>query len=266
LIATAAAELRTRTANKVRRLLVHHAGRRSFPLRADVPYVSFTFDDFPRSAWVEGGRILADAHVRGTFFVSMNLAGADSPSGPVVSHDDLRTLLREGHELGCHTFDHLDGCASTVEAFERSIGANRRAFEALVPGGRFRTFAYPLDGPVLDIKRAVGRQFACCRGGGQTYNAGDIDLNLLKGYFLDWRNQNDLGAVLDIIERNKASRGWLILATHDVAHTPSRYGCSPEFFAAVVHAAVQSGARIVPMMQACTELGISTPSALTTFP
>ncbi|HXD16108.1 MAG TPA: polysaccharide deacetylase family protein [Vicinamibacterales bacterium] len=257
MIATAAAELRTRTANKVRRLLVHHAGRRSFPLRADVPYVSFTFDDFPRSAWVEGGRILSAAQLHGTFFISMNLAGADSPSGPVVSHDDLRTLLGEGHELGCHTFDHLDGCASTVEAFERSIGANRRALEALVPGGRFRTFAYPLDGPVLDIKRAVGRHFACCRGGGQTHNAGDIDLNLLKGYFLDWRNQNDLAAVREIIDRNAAARGWLILATHDVAPAPSRYGCSPGFFADVVDAVVRSGARVVPMTRACDELGIT---------
>lgn len=257
MIATAAAELRTRTANKVRRLLVHHAGRRPFPLRADVPYVSFTFDDFPRSAWTEGGRILSDANVRGTFFISMNLAGADTPSGPVVSHEDLRTMLREGHELGCHTFDHLDGCDSTVDAFEASIGANQRALAAIVPGGQFRTFAYPLDGPVLDIKRAVGRHFVCCRGGGQTYNAGDIDLNLLKGYFLDWRNQNDLAAVQDVIDRNAAARGWLILATHDVAPAPSRYGCSPAFFADVVDAVVRSGARVVPMMRACEELGIA---------
>ena len=259
MIATAAAQLRTRTANKVRRLLVHHAGRRPCSLRAHVPYVSFTFDDFPRSAWTEGGRILSDANVRGTFFISMNLAGADTPSGPVVSHDELRTMVREGHELGCHTFDHLDGCDSTVDAFEASIAANQRALAAVVPGGRFRTFAYPLDGPVLDIKRAVGRHFACCRGGGQAHNAGEIDLNLLKGYFLDWRTQDDLAAVQDVIDRNAAARGWLILATHDVANVPSRYGCSPAFFADVVKAVIRSGARVLPMMRACDELGISDP-------
>src|SRR5262249_49113960 len=92
---------------------------------------------------------------------------------------------------------------------------------------------------------------------GQSFNVGVIDLNLLKGYFLDWRNCGDLGAVRRMIELNSAARGWLIFATHDVAVSPSRYGCKPAFFAEVVRLAVASSARVVPMIQACEELRIA---------
>ena len=247
----------SRLSNKWRRLSIDSCARRNFRLCADAPYVSFTFDDFPRSALTEGGRILCRHGSRGTYFVSMQLLGAPSVSGAIATSDDLKTLLTEGHELGCHTYEHLDGCNSSVEAFERSIQANRAALADLVPGVGFPVFAYPLNGPVLSIKRAVGEHFVGCRGGGQSFNAGVIDLNLLKAYFLDWRNRGNLDPVRHVIERNAAERGWLIFATHDVAADPSRYGCEIEYFEEVVRLCVQSGARVVPMMKACQALGIA---------
>lgn len=243
--------------NRWRRFTIGRYARRDFRLSSDVPRVSFTFDDFPRSALAAGGRILVEHGVRGTYFVSFNLLGSPSPSGPIASQDDVRALLRDGHELGCHTYEHLDGCRSSVQAFERSIEANRAALTESAPGERLPVFAYPLDGPVLNVKRAVGRHFVACRFGGQSFNAGVIDRNLLNAYFLDYRNRGNLDAVRRVIESNAAAHGWLIFATHDVAADPSRYGCEPEFFAEVVRLALQSGARVVPMMRACQELGIA---------
>lgn len=250
--------VRRRLWNKWRRFTIDRYARRDFRLSSDVPHVSFTFDDFPRSAFTEGGRILAEQGVRGTYFVSFQLLGSPSVSGPIASREDLRAVLRDGHELGCHTFEHLDGCRSTVEAFERSIAANRAALAECVPGGNFPVFAYPLDGPVLSIKRAVGRHFVGCRCGGQSFNAGVIDLNLLNAYFLDKKNRGNLEAVRRVIEQNAAARGWLIFATHDVTAAPSDYGCEPGYFEAVVRLSLESGARVLPMMRACRELSIAT--------
>jgi peptidoglycan/xylan/chitin deacetylase (PgdA/CDA1 family) len=249
--------LRRRLWNRWRRFTIDRYARRDFRLSSDVPYVSFTFDDFPRSAFAEGGRILAEQGVRGTYFVSLQLLGAPSVSGVIASREDLRPLLRDGHELGCHTFEHLDGSRSTAAAFERSIEANRAALAEIVPGSDFSVFAYPLNGPVLSIKRAVGRHFVGCRGGGQAFNAGVMDLNLLNAYFLDKRNRGNLDAVRHVIEQNAAARGWLIFATHDVAANPSRYGCEPGYFEEVVRLSLQSGARVLPMIQVCQELSIA---------
>jgi peptidoglycan/xylan/chitin deacetylase (PgdA/CDA1 family) len=249
--------LKSRIWNKWRRLTTDRYGRRDFTVSAEVPYVSFTFDDFPRSAFLEGGRILAERGLRGTYFISMKRLGSDSVSGPIASREDLRRLLDNGHELGCHTFEHLDGCDSTVDAFERSIAANRSALSEIVPGESFTVFAYPLDGPVLSIKRAVGKHFVGCRGGGQSFNAGVIDLNLLRAYFIDRRNRENLDLVQRVIDENASRRGWLIFATHDVAESPSEYGCDPRFFEQVVQLSLQSGARVLPMMRTCRELKIA---------
>ncbi len=232
-------------------------GRRNFALKSKRAYVSFTFDDFPRSGFVEGGKILASLGTRGTYFAAHELLGRQGPLGELASADDLLALLEDGHELGCHTFEHLDGWRATAEQFERSIAANAAALNAITRGRLSPVFAYPFNGPVLRIKRAVGAHFVSCRGGGQVFNAGLVDLNLLKAFFLDWRNRADLCAVREVIDQNAAARGWLIFATHDIAPSPSRYGCQPGYFEEVVSLALQSGARIVPMMQACRELGIA---------
>ena len=249
--------LTRRVWNRWRRFTIEHGARRDFKLESNVPYVSFTFDDFPRTALTEGGTILRRRGVRGTYFVSMQLLGKPSPSGPIATSDDVKALLAEGHELGCHTYEHLDGCNSSVAAFERSIRQNRTVLADVAPAAELPIFAYPLDGPVLSIKRAVGKHFVGCRGGGQTFNSGVIDLNLLKAYFLDWRNRGNLDVVREVVERNAAERGWLIFATHDVAADPSRYGCRPDLFEETVRLSIASGARVVPMMEACAALGIA---------
>jgi len=236
-----------RLAGKWRRFTTARYGRRDLVLRSEVPYISFTFDDFPRSAAIEGARILAGHGVRGTFFVSAKLVAGPSVSGPIASVEDMHALVAAGHELGCHTFEHLDGTRSTAAAFERSITVNHAAVASMVAHADLQVFAYPLDGPVLGIKKTVGPHFAACRGGGQRINAGTIDLNLLNAYFLDYRNSGDHDAIRRIVAENAAARGWLIFATHDVAASPSRYGCDPEMFAATVKLAVKSGARVLPM-------------------
>jgi peptidoglycan/xylan/chitin deacetylase (PgdA/CDA1 family) len=249
--------LTARVRNKWQSVQTSRRARRDFRLRQPQPYVSFTFDDFPRSALVTGGTILERHHVRGTYFVSLKMAGKDSLSGPIAHRQDIVSLLAAGHQLGCHTYDHLDGRHATPQAFEQSIIANQAALDELVPGTRLPVFAYPLNGPNVPVKRAVGRQFIACRGGGQTINSGRIDLNLLRAFFLDQRINTDLRLVEDIIRLNAESGGWLIFATHDVASVPSPYGCDPDFFDAVVERAIRSGARVVPMMQACEELEIA---------
>jgi peptidoglycan/xylan/chitin deacetylase (PgdA/CDA1 family) len=250
------AALRARVANKCRRVLVGACARQGFRLTGDRAYVSFTFDDFPRSAYTHGGRILRDHGSHGTYYVAMSLLGEDSPSGAIASGKDLRALVADGHEVGCHTFGHLDGAVADVAEYSRSLDANQQAFEKEVPGGRLETFAYPFDGPRLAVKRALHGRFRCCRGGGQTFNRGVVDLALVKSYFIDHRAGESVDGIADLIRRNSAARGWLVFSTHDVTDAPSPFGCRPGFFDEVVRLARQSGARILPVGGVCEALGV----------
>src|SRR6185437_4505492 len=58
--------------------------------------VSFTFDDFPRSAWVSGGAILEQYDRRGTYYAALGMAGTENHLGPMFTPDDLRQAHAHG--------------------------------------------------------------------------------------------------------------------------------------------------------------------------
>jgi peptidoglycan/xylan/chitin deacetylase (PgdA/CDA1 family) len=237
--------------------------RRQLVVRTALPLISFTFDDFPRSAFTEAGSILRRYGALGTYYVSLGLMGKPSPLGPMFQAEDLKELVHLGHEVGCHTFGHCHSWNTPPDAFERAILENRQALTEVLPGASFQTFAYPHSAPRLAVKKVAGRHFLCCRGGGlkarryllrhaaggQTFNAGATDLNYLSAFFLE-KSRGNPEVVKSLIDQNARARGWLIFATHDVRDAPSPFGCTPDFFGQVVRWAVDSGARTLPVIRA----------------
>ena len=223
--------------------------RRPLAIESQTPLISFTFDDFPRSALLTGGAILNGFGLAGTYYTSFGLMGTQAPTGMIFERDDLKTLVGQGHELGCHTFAHCHSWDTEPAAFEESIAANRQALNELVPGASFRTFSYPVSPPRPTTKKNTSKHFVGCRGGGQIFNAGTADLNYLSAYFLE-KSCGNREVVKHLIGENRLARGWLILATHDVCESPTRFGCTPDFFEDIVQSAVASGARILPVADA----------------
>src|SRR5688500_17304762 len=95
-----------RLRNRYRRTLSERFGCRIAHLRNTVPLISFRFDDFPGSAPHTGGAILKRYGAMGTYYTALVLMDKDSPVGRICGPDELQQLIREGHELGCHTFAH----------------------------------------------------------------------------------------------------------------------------------------------------------------
>jgi len=214
-----------------------------------VPFISFTFDDFPRSALYSGGNIMKQYGLRATYYASFGLMGSKAPVGEIFLEDDIVELLTQKHELGCHTFGHCNSFKTKSRIFEDSIVKNRQVLNTLIPGATFRTFSYPIIGPRPITKWRTQKYFDCCRFGGQTFNVNTIDLNFLKAFFLEKSRNHPIHAK-QIIDMNKLSNGWLIFATHDISNSPSPYGCTPAFFEEIVKYAEDSGAKILPVAEA----------------
>ncbi len=246
----------SRLIGKFRRMASDHLFRRMVQIKSTTPIISFSFDDAPQTAFSHGGDILKAHGARGTYFVSLGMLESISPSGPIASHVDLHRAVEAGHELGCHTFDHTNSWETTTHAFETSIYKNRQALREILPGISFTCFAYPICGPKPVTKRRIGTLFRCCRGGGQTFNFGFADLNLLKAFFLDVRNRNSIDSVMRLIDHNTGCNGWLIFATHDVDDNPSAYGCTNAYFSKVVSYAASSGSVILPVGDACQRIQV----------
>lgn len=243
---------------KLKRGLAMKLARRPLIMRNEEPLVSFTFDDFPRSALLEGGRILGSYGQKGTFFASFGLMGSSGPTGDIFSVDDVREVIRQGHELGCHTYDHYHAWDTAPSEFQASIVRNREALEKYLPGTSFRNLSYPISCPRPRTKRIISASFDCCRGGGQAFNAGALDLNFLKAFFLE-QARNDFDLIVRLIEANNREKGWLIFATHDVSETPTEFGCTPAFFEKVVRHSSYSGAKVLTVCQALERIRGSKP-------
>jgi peptidoglycan/xylan/chitin deacetylase (PgdA/CDA1 family) len=244
-----------RVKNRLRRDFSRWFGRRQAKLRLDRPLISFTFDDFPVSALHEGGRILVEHKAAGTYYVALGLMGTETATGRIVGPEELAATVAQGHELGCHTYSHCPAGTTPPPEFERAVLDNRQALRRLLPGCEFRTLSYPISEPWPSIKRLCEKYFSACRCGGQTFNAGEIDLNCLNAFFLE-QSRDDFGRIRQVIEDTCRVNGWLILATHDVCAQPTRFGCQPDFLAHVVETAEKSGAALVTVGKALDIAGL----------
>lgn len=239
---------------KYRRTVAAAFSRRLVKMRNTVPLISFTFDDFPLSALEVGGKILREHGVHGTYYISLGLLDRDETVGRICSAAHLKDGLDQGHELGCHTFNHCDAWDTKPESFERSVFENQRALARLIPGSMFETMSYPISTtPRPSTKKKTGLHFACCRAGGQSNNVGSVDLNYVRSFFLEQSRDNP-AKIFDLIEQNRLANGWLIFSTHDVTDQPSRYGCTPRLFREAVSRAVGSNAQVLPVFAALKEV------------
>jgi peptidoglycan/xylan/chitin deacetylase (PgdA/CDA1 family) len=233
----------------VQRRLARWFGQRPCRIQMESPVISFTFDDFPRSALTNGGAILREHGVNGTYYASFGLMGSQAPTGEIFTPEDVDALVRQGHELACHTFDHCDSWETDPNDFEASILRNREAVARHVPGLTFKSFSYPISWPRPDTKRRVAAHFECARGGGQTFNTGVGDLNYLKAFFIE-QSRDNFETIKQAIDGNARARGWLIFATHDVCDRPTRFGCGPALFEQIVAYSAKSGAHVLPIHNA----------------
>ncbi|MGA8151674.1 MAG: glycosyltransferase [Terriglobales bacterium] len=244
-----------RAQGRYQRSIARQFFRRPFAINSRTPIISFTFDDFPRSALLTGGTILQSFGVAGTYYASLGLLGKQTPTGNMFLVDDLKHLLEKGHELGCHTFGHCHAWDTEPRVFEEAIIENQQALKRLIPTATFKTLSYPIAVPRAGTKRRVSKYFACCRCGGQTFNAGKADLNYLSAYFLEQSRDNP-EAIKHLIDESCRAGGWLIFATHDICADPTPWGCTPDFFRDIVQYSVKSGARILPVFQAFEALRV----------
>jgi peptidoglycan/xylan/chitin deacetylase (PgdA/CDA1 family) len=217
------------------------------------PIVSFSFDDFPRSAFMVGGRILHNHGVRGTYYAAVGLMNKSTELGEQFHRGDLDALLDDGHELASHTFSHISCRSVSCLAFRGEVEKGRRAIRDLTGRNDSGNFAFPFGDVTLNAKKTVGRDVTSCRGIWNGLNGPEIDLNLLRANCL-YGDQATFGGVRDLILDNERRKSWLIFYSHDVQHTPSRFGCTPALLESTVGFAMRMNARILTVAEVVAEL------------
>ena len=245
--------LQTLTAGISRKAARHHCSK-PFRMRNRAPLVSFTFDDVPESAKRNGAAILEQRGVRGTFYVASGTCGAQDEHWQVIGAEQVRELHDLGHEIGCHTFSHVN--VETLDAAEMDAECrnNSARLRQLCGDIEITNFCFPFGRLSLARKLQLQDRFDTCRGVYEGINAGTVDLGLLRVIELYDRTLTP-EKLAQVLRETRERNGWLIFYTHDVDDPSSWIGCSPALLAKTVDAVLAAGLTCHPIRDALVEIG-----------
>jgi peptidoglycan/xylan/chitin deacetylase (PgdA/CDA1 family) len=218
------------------------------PVRLDnsAPIASITFDDFPKSAWETGGKILAHHNVLATYYVAGGFCGRRDHGTRFYDESDLRALAAAGHEIACHGFSHEPASLLSDAALEADNARNAQFLAPFLGERKLESYAYPYGAVSIRAKRFFASRFTNIRGVHPGINQGVADFSQLNAFSLEQRSfsRHKLAhAIADALTAN----GWICFYSHDVSDSPSAYGSTPEILTEVLGSLAAAGIRVLPM-------------------
>lgn len=187
--------------------------------------VSFCFDDFPASAAENGAKILENYGARGTFYTCFGLLGGENQGGKLATLDQVLALNQNGHDIGCHTYDHINCSFTSARKAADSCQQNLKAASA--HGLILEQFSYPQGGMSLGAKKIIKKHYKTARSGFLGINREQMDTYCLKSIPFYEKSAHKIYDSIDDVEKNG---GWLIVFSHDISDRPSDHGVSQDAF------------------------------------
>lgn len=234
--------------NGLRKRIAQRLYRNCVSIELESPIVSFTFDDVPHSGFAEGNTLLCEYGFAGTFYVS----GIFLDHEGTVSYtaDDVKAAFGNGHEIGCHTFGHLDSYRCVSSHLTEDSRKNQGVINQLLGKSyRLESFAYPYGFQTIDARKHAKSCFTSARSSENGINYGWTDLNNLRSVCLYERRQ-PLESIFRILGQAAEVNAWTVFYTHDIQEDSSPYGCSPGYFRKVVEYCATRELRVMTVRKA----------------
>ncbi len=230
--------LREKISRKLAQLVPH----KTIKMNNTRSMVSFTFDDFPKSAAKTGASILEKYGYRGTFYGCGGLFDLVHDGNHIVTEADIRSICQNGHEIGCHTYAHIDCQKAPQTVLAADLQKNAQYIEDIT-GEAVSSFAYPFGKLDISSRKSVAEQYDTARTVFPGLNTGTVCLHSLRSYSVYSSNFN-LDYFTQIIAQAVAENAWLIFYTHDVSETPEKFGCTPKEFESLVACVAQYNIKV----------------------
>jgi peptidoglycan/xylan/chitin deacetylase (PgdA/CDA1 family) len=125
--------------------------------------LAITFDDSYQED-LDAARVLAEHGLPACFFLPTAYIGSKSPFDPSYPHlgnltvEEVKELVRLGHEVGSHTVTHPDMAHVSLDQAEDELVRSKQILEEYVDRP-VRWFAYPFGGPEHFLPRQLSLAF-----------------------------------------------------------------------------------------------------------
>ena len=219
------------------------------------PIVTFTFDDFPRSA-IEGADIVEKYGGRAGFYACTSMLGKNGPMGEMFTATDLSELSKRGHEIGAHTHSHVDCAQADTTHCLRDVADNLSAMKQSGLDLEVSALAYPYGETQFPLKEELAPKFLTGRGVLPGLNLGTVDRLQLRAVELDQSSTAESRAFA-MLDKAIETNAWLIFFSHDVSNEPTDFGTTPDLLEALCKRAVDLGAVLATPTRGATLAGIS---------
>ncbi len=240
---------------RIQRRLVQWRSAAPVNIESDRPVVSFTFDDFPKSAMNGADVVEAEGGRAGFYACTSMLGGIHAEMGEMYDAATLGELTLRGHEIGAHSHTHLDCAREPLAKVERDISENLVVLSTLGFTQPVASFAWPYGETSVGAKRWASDVFATARGVLPGVNVGAADRGQLRAVELGDSAAHRTRATA-MLRSAIESKGWLIFFTHDVSASPTRYGCTPDLIRDLARAATSQGAVLAAPSLAAVLCGV----------
>ena len=215
--------------------------------------ITFSFDDFPKSAADNGADILHGIDAKAIYYACSGLSGKSNRTGEQYEDKEIHQLVDAGHEIGAHTHFHKDCSTHPVDEVLTDIERNLDALKDMGVTYPIRHFAYPYGETSLPLKKALEEKFDTARGILRGHNFANSDKMQLRAMELT-PDPMTIDRAINAINQAQRTPCWLHIFTHDIRSTPSDYGVNRNSFLRVARAARNSGIPILPPTEALQRL------------
>lgn len=238
---------------KAWRFLARRVPMRPFRLGGPCAVASITFDDIPDSAASLGAPLLERAGNAGTFYIAADTCGMQDRHWRVCDRGQIGDLAAAGHEIGCHTARHVNVQSLGSAALSAECDRNAQAIGDIT-GSPLLNFAYPFGDLGLRQARHLARRFHSCRTIYEHLNHGTIDLAKVGAIGL-FDVTMTRARLESLVREAVATKGWLVLYTHDVGPEPTFMGTSPRLLAETLAVLADHGVPCLTMEAALRHHG-----------
>ncbi len=220
---------------------------RQIPARAGRGVLSITFDDIPRSAWTNGGRILDQHGLHATYYLSGDLCGKIFEGREQYRREDVADIVAAGHEVGSHLFHHVSTLGLSPGQMRHEIARNDDFLQEVIgPNFLPQSFAYPYGEISISAKWLCNRRFASSRSVMGGLNGVGADRDQLRILPIDnvFASTADWAGIMDTVAREGA---WAIALAHGVDDSGHAFSCPPDRLETLIQQALAAGLDIHPV-------------------